>query len=236
VAPLHGAVTLAEVDDVPVLVTHDLKLDVPRTLQVLLDIHITVPKRGQRLGARQLKGPREVVGVAGHAHALSPASRRGLDDHGKANGLRELQRRFRIVDRPRRPRNDRHTDLHHRLSGGGFVPHEPNLLRRRSDKRHVGRGAGLGELGVLGEETVAGMDCVGPRDLGRGDDARDAEVRLARRRGTDADVVVGETDMERLAVGLGIHGHGLNAQLPTRADDPQRDFAAVRDQHLSKHG
>jgi hypothetical protein len=38
VAALHGAVALAEVDDVAVRVAEDLELDVARALEVLLDV------------------------------------------------------------------------------------------------------------------------------------------------------------------------------------------------------
>ena len=107
--------------------------------------------------------------------------------------------------------------------------------RRRSDERDVRRGADLGELRVLGEEAVARMDRVGAGDLGRGDEARNVEIRLARRRGADADVVVGEAHVQRLAVGLGIDGDRLNAELAAGADDAQRDLAAIGDQNFLKH-
>src|ERR1700716_990619 len=38
---LHGAIALAEVDDGAVPVTHDLELDVPRALEILLDVDLT---------------------------------------------------------------------------------------------------------------------------------------------------------------------------------------------------
>jgi hypothetical protein len=72
------------------------------------------------------------------------------------------------------------------------------------------RRARLGELGVLGEEAVAGMDGVGAGDLGGGDDARNLEVRIARGGRADADVVIGKADVQGLAVGLGIHGDRLD--------------------------
>ena len=57
--------------------------------------------------------------------------------------------------------------------------------------------ADLGELGVLGEEAVARVDRVRAGDLGRRDDARDVQVAVARRRRADADVLVGEADVQR---------------------------------------
>ena len=61
------------------------------------------------------------------------------------------------------------------------------------------------------------------------------EVGLARRRRADADVVVGEAHVQRLAIGLRVHGDRLDAELAARADDAQRDLAAIRDQDFLEH-
>ena len=79
------------------------------------------------------------------------------------------------------------------------------------------------------------MDRVGAGDLGGGDEARNVEVGLARRRRADADVVVGEAHVQRFAVGLRIHGDRLDAEFAAGADDAQRDLAAVGDQDLLEH-
>ena len=121
------------------------------------------------------------------------------------------------------------------LRAVALSPIEPDLRGGGPDERDVGRGARLRELRVLGEEAVAGMDRVGAGDLGGGDEARDLEIRLARGRGADAHVVVGEADVERLAIGFGVHGHRLNVELAARADDSERDLAAIGDQNFLEH-
>jgi hypothetical protein len=50
---------------------------------------------------------------------------------------------------------------------------------------------GGGEVGVLGEEAVAGVDRLGPRDARDADDLVAVQVGLARRRRPDADASVG---------------------------------------------
>src|SRR5665647_2083882 len=79
------------------------------------------------------------------------------------------------------------------------------------------------------------MDRVGARDLRGGDEARDLEVRLARRRRPDADIVVGKADVERLAIGFGVDGNRLDVELAARADDSERDLAAIGDQDFLEH-
>ena len=90
----------------------------------------------------------------------------------------------------------------------------------------------LGELRVLGEEAVAGVDGVGVDDLGRRDDVGDVEVGFGRRRRADADGLVGEADVHRVGVGGRMDRDGLDAHLVAGAVDAERDLAAVGDQQL----
>ena len=79
------------------------------------------------------------------------------------------------------------------------------------------------------------MDRVGPGDLGRGDDARDVEVAVAAGGPPDADVVIGEPDVQRLTVGFGKHRDRFDPELFARADDPQGDLPAVRNEDFLEH-
>ena len=59
VAPLDRAIALAEVDDVAVLIGHDLKLDVMRVDDQLLDINLGVPESFLRFRSRAVKALHE---------------------------------------------------------------------------------------------------------------------------------------------------------------------------------
>ena len=108
-------------------------------------------------------------------------------------------------------------------------------LTRRADELDLAAAADLGEVGVLGEEAVAGMNRLHVGDLGGGDDARDVEIGLGRRGGADADRLVGQLQIRRVLVGGGIDDGRLDAQLAAGADDPQGDLAAVGDEDLGEH-
>ena len=106
---------------------------------------------------------------------------------------------------------------------------------RRADELDVAGLADFGEVGALGQEAVAGMDRVGAGDLRGADDRRHAQVAVGAARRPDADVLVGEPDVQRVLVGLGVDRDRLDAELAAGADDAQRDLAAVGDQDLLEH-
>jgi hypothetical protein len=91
---------------------------------------------------------------------------------------------------------------------------------------------GLGEVGVLGEEAVAGVHRVGAGLRGHVDDLLDREVGVARSGAAQAVRLVGEADEQRVAVGLGVDRHAADPGVLAGPDDPDRDLAAVGDQDL----
>ena len=127
-----------------------------------------------------------------------------------------------------------------RLCGGALgldlVAHDADVLGARADEGDVVRGEDLGEAGVLGEEPVAGMDGVGAGDLAGGEELRNVEVGVARRRRADADALVGEADMHGVAVGGRVDRDGGDAEFLAGAEDAERDLAAVGDQDLVEEG
>ena len=66
-APLDRALPLAEVDDVPVRIGEHLDLDVPRILEVPLDVHRRVGEVRLPLSLRGLEGGFRLVGAATRA-------------------------------------------------------------------------------------------------------------------------------------------------------------------------
>jgi hypothetical protein len=68
------------------------------------------------------------------------------------------------------------------------------------------------------------------------EDPGTVEIALARSGGTDADGLVGEANVQRVAVGLGIDGDRAQAEPAGGADDAAGDFAAIGDQDALEHG
>ena len=108
-------------------------------------------------------------------------------------------------------------------SGGGPIHDEPGLLH------------GARERGVLGEEAVAGMDRLGAR-------AQRRPRRSRRRAGSSPPPVPARcryassatATCSAPAVGLGVDGDASDPELAERAEDADRDLAAVGDEHLAR--
>ena len=95
--------------------------------------------------------------------------------------------------------------------------------------------ARLGEAPILGEEPITRMDGVGPDAEGGADERVARQIALPGRCRTDRHRLVGLGDVWRALVGLGVHGHGREAELATGTDDPAGDFPPVGHQHLAEH-
>jgi hypothetical protein len=78
------------------------------------------------------------------------------------------------------------------------------------------------------------MDRLRVGHFGRRDDRGHVEITRRGWRRTDADGLVGEAHVLRLAVGFGVDDDGANAELAARALDSKRDLATVGDQDLAE--
>ena len=135
-----------------------------------------------------------------------------------------------------RPRHHRSAAGNSGLAGGGLRSHHADGIGRRADEDQAGILAGGGEIGVLAEKPVAGVDGVGAAVAGGGQNAVGAEVTLRGRRRPHGAASSAMRTCKRGAVGLGIDRHGGDAHFPQRADDTDGDLAAIGDQNLAEHG
>ena len=234
-AALHGAVALAQGDVVAEVVGQHLDLHVARAQHELLQVHAVVAERGAGLVAGRSVLRLEVGRVVHFAHALAAAACRRLDEHGIAHGVGERLGLGRRFDAAVGARDGGHAARLHGLARGALVAHALDALGAGPDEHEVVVGAGAGEVGVLGEEAVAGMHGLRAGGLRRRDDVRYDKVALVRLSRADAYGLVGVLH----GVGVGVLGRvdrdRLHAQLLAGAHDAQGDLAAVGDQDLLKH-
>ncbi len=213
VAPLDRALALAERDD-PLAVAEQLDLDVARPLDVALAEHTVVAECGFRLALRGVECLVELGGLADDAHPASAAPCRRLD-HQREADLVGLARR-----------HDRNAGLDGDPLCLELVAAEPQRLGARADEHEAGRVHRLGEVGVLGQESVAGVDRVGAGLF------RCPDVLLGVEVAPDLDGLAGGACVQRPAIVGRDDGDGGDPELSTRAEDPHRDLAAIRYEEL----
>ena len=112
---------------------------------------------------------------------------------------------------------------------GGLVAQQLEQVRARADESDAGLLAGPRQRRVFRQKSIARMDGVDALFLRQRDDAVDIQIGLDRAFAL-ADQVgfVGFEAVQAEAVFLRINGHGADAQFIGRAQDADRDFAAVQ--------
>ncbi len=132
-------------------------------------------------------------------------------------------------------RHEGNIGLLHVLAGFGFGAHHLHRLRRGTDENDSGFAAGAGELCVLGEESVTGMDGVGSAAARGFENLGNVEIGLGCLRRTEVLTKVRLAHMESTTVHIGIHRDRLDAHLATGTNDANRDLTAVGDQNSFEH-
>ena len=166
---------------------------------------------------------------------LPPPPADGLMQHRVADAL-GLGQRVGVVAQHARARDRRQSVLGQQRARAGLGREALQHLRRRADEGQAVGARHLGEGVVLGQEAVARVDRIAPADEGRGQDRRRGQVAAPRLGRPDADRLVGELD------GARSRGRPRCRPRPTamprraaRAQDAQRDLAAIGDQDLAEH-
>ena len=229
--PLEAALALAEIDDRARPVAGHLDLDVPGPLDEAFDVEIVTAEGAPGLvaAARPLAFERRGVTDGGHPAAASAPRRL---DHHPAPVLSEGEQELAGSLQPaldRGPRKNPHPAALRERPCPGLVPEELEGLRSRSDECDAAFRASPGEVRVLAQEPVPGVDGVAVRALRRAEDRRLVEVgggapprkrlHLVRPRRVEGPRVV-----------LGAHRHRGEAELRRAPRDADRDLPPIGDE------
>ena len=182
-------------------------------LDELLHVEVAVAEGARGLAGCLLEERGQFVGGAADAHSAPATAGDCLQHDGVADGACASRALGLVFEDAVGAGQDGDFGLLHGLARGGFFAHEARDLGRRADELDVGGAADLGEVGVLAEQAVAGMDGVDIGDLGGGDDGGDVEVALGGARRADADGLVGKLDVQAVPVRLAVDGDGADAHL-----------------------
>ncbi|MPN06454.1 hypothetical protein SDC9_153710 [bioreactor metagenome] len=147
---LHGAVALAQINGIAVLVGHDLDLDMPRVLEELFHVHDRVAERGLRLGTGGGHGIEQGGFRVNHPHATSAAAAGCLDDHRVADSAGDLDDLLRILGQCAvRAGYAGDARRLHGVLGGHLVAHQADGVRAWANEDEAGLFHAFGEVGVF---------------------------------------------------------------------------------------
>ena len=216
------------------LIGHNLHLNVVRRRDELLHVALAVAKNGLAFGTCFNKGLCRVFHAVDLANTATAATGTRLNKHGAANAL-GLDRCLLGTFEQIAARNDGHARRGSRSTCGVLVAHAVDHLGRRTNKRQAILVAVAHKARLLGEKAIAGMNCLSSRLYGTGEHGIVVEVALGKTRAADAIRLVGKLHVQRVRIGRGVDGDGLDAHIAARADNTDRDFAAVGDEHFVEH-
>ena len=232
VATLQRAVARRDDDHIAVRVGEHLRLDMAGPVEVALDEALAATESGHCLSDRRVVELRDLLDRARDLEAATATAEGGLDGDGQAVLLRE---------------GDDLVGVRHGVGSAGhlgcpgacgdvargdLVAQRSDRIRRRSDPGESRVDDGLGEVGVLRQEAVAGMHGVGTGSLGDVDDLGDVEVGLGRAGAAEGEGLVGHLDVQGVAVRVGVDGDGGEAGIAAGPGDSDGDFATVGDEDL----
>src|SRR5690606_16697909 len=118
------------------------------------------------------------------------------------------------------------------VPGPDLVAERGDGLRRRADPDQARVDDRLRELGVLGQEAVAGVDGVGAGAGGDVQQLGDVEVGLGRCSTAQRVRLAGHLDVQGVTVLLGVDGHAADPGVRTGTRDPYGDLAPIGYQNL----
>ena len=234
-ATLDGAVTFAQSHMVAEIVCKNLNLDMARTQHELLEIHIVIAESSSSLGLGSRERAFQVFRPVHFAHALTAAACGSLNQNGILDGLGECAGVFDRFHHTVRAGNRRNPARRHGLTSNGLIAHALDAFGSRAYENKVVLGACTGEIGVFGQEAVAGMHRFAARgDCGRNDIGHD-QVGLSCRSRSDANRLVGIFHRQRVLIRRRIDRDRFHAKFAGGTHDAQRDLSAVGNQNLFEH-
>src|SRR5450432_3077129 len=169
-------------DDMTVAVGHDLKLNMARVNDQLLEVNFGVSESLFRLDARALKRLHQTYLVMRGAHSATAPAGNGIDHHRITDLSSDLDRfGLGLTDSVANGRN-RHAAFPRTSARGILVTHQAHRRRRRPDELDLAALADLGEMRVLGQKSVARMNSIHVAHFRRAHDAIDLEITVGTRR------------------------------------------------------
>jgi len=218
VAALRGTVAVAQDVHAAPPVAEDLHLDVAATGDIALDEQARVAERAGCLLGRAVECRRQRALRPAQHQPDAAAAGRAFQHHGIADLGHRPPGRIQVRQQPAAGREP-HAGGPGDLTRTVLQAEVADLRRSRAYEDQARTSARLGEIGVLGQETVAGVNGIGAGVPCRLQHAVDPEIALAGGGRADAPCLARRRHMRGMAVRLGINGDRRHIHPAQRAED-----------------
>ena len=220
-------------------VAQNLDLHMPRPPHQLFQIDLVVAEGRQGLAPGDLHGRAQVSRGGYHAHTTPATTPTGLEHQRIVKGRRQDQGPLQIPGQGARCRHHGYPGRGRQFPRRDLIAQQPHDLGFGPNEVDAGGGAGLGEIGILREKAVTGVDGIDLVLPGDADDVGDIQVgRDGFLSGPYQIGLVGLEPMQGEAIFVGKNSDGTDAHLAGRAQDADGDFTAVGDKQTANlfHG
>src|ERR1700722_9666356 len=222
-------------NNLPVLITKHLVLDMPRVLEKLFPTHIRIAKTLLPLAAPGPIRPQQIFHAADDAHPTPAAAGRSLQNQRVANFFRRSRKPFLTLN------NSVAAWHRHQTCRANFPPctvlitHHFDDFWRGTNKGNFRSLANLREISIFRQKPVTRMNGIHVGNFCRADYLGDVQVTLAAARRPNAHRFIREAHVQRIAVRFAVHRHRGNTQFLTGADYPQGDFPSISYKDFLEH-
>src|SRR5262249_1999209 len=214
-------------DDVSMAIGHDLKFNVARIYDELLQVHLIVSKCFLRLMTRAVESGFKAWLIVRSAHPPPAAPARRLNHHRVPELFCDFHRFILCLNDSIAAGRYRHAGFARSRTSSVLIAHGLHRTGRRPDELDVAAFTDLHEMRVLSEKPIAGMNRVNIADLSRAHDPVNFQITLKTGRRTNANRFISELNVQRIDVCFRIDCEGANAEFLTSANHPQRDLSAI---------
>ena len=235
VTALQRTIAFAKRHDAARPVAEDLHLDMTGARDEAFQVKPRIPEAGLGAAAHGGEGRAQHRRVVAELHA-DAAPARGAFQHDRIADARGLGQSLVLGGQQARARQKRHPRRLRQRAGAMLQAEGAQMVGSRADEGDALGRQPFRESGVLGQEAVAGMDGIRPRLARHRDHGVDIQIAFGGGRGAKPARLVGLRDMGRETVGIRPDRDRAHAHAAKRADDAQRDLAAIGDQNLAEHG
>ena len=214
-------------NNISVLVSQDLKLDVMRFFYELLQINRIITERRKRFAFGSRIGFFHLCCTVDKAHSLSTTTHRGFQHHRVTDFVAKLHGFFHTFQVFLRAGYNGHSGFNHLDAGGNFISHGFHCFRVRPDKNNTFFLTASGEGSVLGQETIARMNSICVACFRHFDDFFYIQITLFRCGGTYTICFVCVEHMFCSPVCLGKYRDTRYFHLPAGAHHPHGYLTAI---------